>query len=223
MKVIMSIFVFLLSVLAAVGQDYKKGSRVEAKWGEFWKEGTIIEVKGTQYKVHFDGYGSVYDDWFTATQLKTLDTKKVEDKTSNPGQNTAREFVAGSKVEIDYFGRWYSGYVMEVKGDQYKIHYDGYGDNWDTWVTKEKLRAVGSSGNKTASETKTTEVKKEDATTTATVSCNFEVPAPKYSNTDGFSTNLAKRNLYNKYNQRVNGTTSAPTKMGATAQLLLIP
>lgn len=46
--------------------------------------------------------------------------------------------------------------------------------------------------------------------------CSFEPPAPKYSNTDRFSANLAKRNIYDGYARYANGTGSAPLRVGVT-------
>jgi hypothetical protein len=44
--------------------------------------------------------------------------------------------------------------------------------------------------------------------------CNFEPPAPKYANTAPFSVVLAKRNLYDGYSRKVNGTSMAPSRVG---------
>lgn len=44
--------------------------------------------------------------------------------------------------------------------------------------------------------------------------CSFEPPAPKHSNSDPFSANLAKREIYDGYKLFANGTLSAPLKVG---------
>jgi hypothetical protein len=44
--------------------------------------------------------------------------------------------------------------------------------------------------------------------------CNFEPPAPKPANSDLFSANLAKRKIYDGYKINVNGTLSAPLRVG---------
>ncbi|HEX8386569.1 MAG TPA: Tudor-knot domain-containing protein [Rubricoccaceae bacterium] len=53
-------------------------------------------------------------------------------------------YAAGQAVHIDWEGTWYAGHVVEVgagaTAGQYKIHYDGWADSWDEWVTPEKLR-----------------------------------------------------------------------------------
>lgn len=44
--------------------------------------------------------------------------------------------------------------------------------------------------------------------------CSFEPPAPKHSNSAGFSVGLAKRELFDTYGWSANGTLSAPLRVG---------
>jgi hypothetical protein len=44
--------------------------------------------------------------------------------------------------------------------------------------------------------------------------CSFEPPAPKVSSSDLFSANLAKRKIYDRYKMNVNGSLSAPLRVG---------
>ena len=55
----------------------------------------------------------------------------------------AQNYTISSKVEILWAGGWYPGKIVDIKNGKYKFHYDNYSDAWDTWVTKEELRAVG--------------------------------------------------------------------------------
>ncbi|MER3472356.1 MAG: hypothetical protein C4330_13825 [Chitinophagaceae bacterium] len=50
---------------------------------------------------------------------------------------------AGSSAEILWNGIWYKGTIIEVKDNQYKVHYNGCGSNWDEWVSASRLRNVG--------------------------------------------------------------------------------
>jgi hypothetical protein len=49
-------------------------------------------------------------------------------------------YTTASKVEILEGHTWYPGKIVEVKADQYKIHYDMYDDSWDIWIKKDRLR-----------------------------------------------------------------------------------
>ena len=57
----------------------------------------------------------------------------VPTHTSSAIQVAAREKVwkPGDRVEVQWKGDWYQASVIEVKGNQYKIHYDGYDSSWD--------------------------------------------------------------------------------------------
>src|SRR6266480_1848577 len=58
---------------------------------------------------------------------------------------TAQEkaWKRGDRVEVQWKGDWYQAEVIEVKGNQYKIHYDGYDSSWDEWVDNSRIRAAG--------------------------------------------------------------------------------
>ncbi len=47
---------------------------------------------------------------------------------------------AGDKLEIKWGSSWYKGEVIAVDGERYKVHYDGYGSNWDEWAGADRLR-----------------------------------------------------------------------------------
>lgn len=43
-------------------------------------------------------------------------------------------------VEVLWEDDWYPATILEVRGSRYKIHYDGYGAEWDEWVDNARLR-----------------------------------------------------------------------------------
>jgi tetratricopeptide (TPR) repeat protein len=56
-----------------------------------------------------------------------------------PGQES---WKLGDHVEVQWQGDWYQAEVIEVKGNQFKIHYDGYASSWDEWVDSSRMRAA---------------------------------------------------------------------------------
>ncbi|MEO6305431.1 MAG: hypothetical protein ABIP51_19875, partial [Bacteroidia bacterium] len=64
---------------------------------------------------------------------------------------TAQTYKSNDKVSIEENGKWYPGYIMEVNGEKYKIHYDGYDPKYDTWVTTARLKSLGGSSQVTTS------------------------------------------------------------------------
>ena len=56
---------------------------------------------------------------------------------------TAPTYKVGDKVEVLWKGTWYPAAVIEVKPDEWKIHYDGYEASWDEWVKSDRIRMPG--------------------------------------------------------------------------------
>lgn len=51
---------------------YLKGDKVEILWNSKWYKGNVLETKGKEYKVHYDGWASSYDEWVKADRLKLM-------------------------------------------------------------------------------------------------------------------------------------------------------
>ncbi|HEX2099642.1 MAG TPA: Tudor-knot domain-containing protein, partial [Candidatus Synoicihabitans sp.] len=59
--------------------------------------------------------------------------------------NTAG-YKVGNTIEVEWQGKWFRARILEQRGDSYKIHYDGYGSNWDEWVKANRMRRSASRG-----------------------------------------------------------------------------
>ena len=46
------------------------------------------------------------------------------------------------RVEVEWEGQWYPATILEVRGAKYRIHYLGYGSEWDEWVDDSRLRST---------------------------------------------------------------------------------
>lgn len=57
-----------------------------------------------------------------------------------PSGSPAATYQAGEQVQIFWEGRWWPGRILEAEGGRYKIRYDGYDEQWDEWVTAERLQ-----------------------------------------------------------------------------------
>ncbi len=62
-------------------------------------------------------------------------------------------YERGQKVEVEWHGTWYPAVVIEVGQGQWKIHYDGYGDDWDEWVGTDRIKPAGSKPARQVTET----------------------------------------------------------------------
>ena len=48
---------------------------------------------------------------------------------------------AGDKFDVRWKKKWWPAKVREVRDDFALIHYDGFGAEWDEWVTAARMRA----------------------------------------------------------------------------------
>jgi hypothetical protein len=46
--------------------------RVEVLWEDDWYPATILEVKGSKYRIHYVGYGTEWDEWVDAARLRRM-------------------------------------------------------------------------------------------------------------------------------------------------------
>ena len=80
-----------------------------------------------------------------ATVATTPDPVKVEPAAlavpvASVAKPAAAPYVAGSKIKINWKGSAYPGVITKVVGkDQYKIHYDGYGNEWDEVIGPSRI------------------------------------------------------------------------------------
>lgn len=46
----------------------------------------------------------------------------------------------GERVEVEWNGKWYRSEILATSNDQCRIHYSGFADSWDEWVTADRIR-----------------------------------------------------------------------------------
>lgn len=69
----------------------------------------------------------------------------------------SQTFKKGDAVQIEWKSKWYNGKIIEVKGDQYLISYDGYDASWNETVGAERLKMGASTGSTTTTNNSTNE------------------------------------------------------------------
>jgi hypothetical protein len=105
-----------------------------------WYKATVRVIKGEEYRLHFEGYDATNDRWLKREQFRTVSPVAGNPPPLGKAQTSSTAPTVGSKVEILWGGTWYKGSVVEEKGEQYKVHYDGWDSSWDEWVKKDRLR-----------------------------------------------------------------------------------
>ncbi len=68
--------------------------------------------------------------------------KPAADKPATVTPEGNVQWAKGQAVEILWGAKWWKGRILAVDeaAGKYRVHYDGWGDNWDEWITPEKLR-----------------------------------------------------------------------------------
>lgn len=121
---------------------YKLHDKVKVKWSNQWYDAEIIDVKANQYKIHYDGYGSTWDEWVTTDRIQsTTNTNK-----QNPASSVSAggKYAVGDKIEAWSAGVWYPASVVAIGSDNYKgyykVHFTNYSDASDQWLNASSVR-----------------------------------------------------------------------------------
>lgn len=147
---------------------YAVGDKVDVNWNGSWWKGEVLALKGDKFRVHYVGWSANWDEDVPSARLRApTDTAKegTEAKaaaaptptpaesapapepsasaepvaTAAPAAAKAR-WKAGDRVDINWHGGWHQGRVLSVTGALYRVHYLGWGANWDESVPASRLR-----------------------------------------------------------------------------------
>ena len=99
--------------------------RVEVKSQGEWYKARIIAVRSNQFKVHYYGWEDSDDEWVTASQMR--DRKVIR-------------YAAGSTVQVRWKEKWYPAKVLKADSGVHLIHYIGYDNSWNEWVSAARIR-----------------------------------------------------------------------------------
>lgn len=144
-------------LLSACKKPYRVGEHVLVEWeaGKFYPA-YVVEVKGSRYRVHFEGYDSRWDEDVGLDRIKGRVTEsitpppppeKVLGASAPPAGASAKAlgaginpFKVGDRVRVSWRGSIYAATVLEVTGkDRIKIHYEGHESAWDEIVSVERV------------------------------------------------------------------------------------
>jgi len=59
----------------AVPAAFKTGQEVLVEWSGSWYNAKILDYKDGQYKIHYIGWGSTWDEWVKPSRIKAKDKK----------------------------------------------------------------------------------------------------------------------------------------------------
>lgn len=130
-------------LFAGCKRQYSVGDHVYVEWeGADYPAVVIAATSPTKYKVHYDGYESVWDEVVPRDRIKGLvegnarhpePPAKVRAKALQAAQSNT--YKTGDRVRVEWHGQLYMATVMSIVGqERYRIRYDGYGPEWDETV-----------------------------------------------------------------------------------------
>ena len=99
----------------------------------------LTATPDSKFKVHFDGYEDTWDEVVTKSRIKGF-RKGDEPRPDPPAKVRAKALQAaktntyrvGDQVRVDWNGKLYPAQIIDVVGkEQYRVHFDGYGPEFD--------------------------------------------------------------------------------------------
>jgi hypothetical protein len=109
--------------------DRKAEPKVEVIWGERWWLATVLKTEGKRYYIRYDGWGDSSNEWVGKDRIYFPTGKAPDAKAADV-----------RKAEVEWGGKWWPATVLKTEGGKYYIRYDGYSDNSNEWVGKERIR-----------------------------------------------------------------------------------
>lgn len=138
MKNVLSIAILALAVglYAAPALACDPGDKAQVLWKGSWYPATALKAKGSECYIHYDGYGSNWDEWVGPDRIR------ITSSGGGSAPAAASSFGEGAAVSVKWKGSWYPAHVIGVLGGgRYRIHYDGYDNSWDENVGPGRIRA----------------------------------------------------------------------------------
>lgn len=137
---------------------YVVGDHVLVEWEGNDYPAVIIEVEGpARFRVHYDGYDSIWDETVNITRVKGRvkgpvvpppPPAKVLRRGGAPaGSASAADggmlsrYKEGQRVRVLWHDKVYPATIIEVLRDErYRVHYDGFGNEWDETIDVSRIK-----------------------------------------------------------------------------------
>jgi hypothetical protein len=140
MKKILAAALLAVAALVSNASDANAcaaGDKAQVLWKGTWYPAAVLKAKGTECYIHYDGYGSNWDEWVGPDRIKVTASGG-----GAPAAVDTAGFSSGDPVSVLWKGTWYPAHVLTVLGGgRYRIHYDGYDSSWDENVGPSRIRS----------------------------------------------------------------------------------
>jgi hypothetical protein len=152
-----------LFFLAGCRRAHQVGDHVLVAWRGGDYPAVIVGVESpSKFHVHYDGFSEDWDEVIPATRIRArLSTAPAPMTTGQPsgrshkppasasGSATAAPlppsvYKLGDRVRGEWHGSMYTATVVTVLGDdRYRVHYEGYGNEWDEDIALSRIQRKG--------------------------------------------------------------------------------
>jgi hypothetical protein len=140
----------LAFAVAACEPTYRVGDEVMVEWDGKEYQAVILAVEGpAKLKIHYDGYDDAWDEVVPKARVKGL--KKGSEPRPEPPAKVRQKAVEaaqtntyriGDAVRVEWNGRFYAAQIVDIVGkEKYRVHYEGYGPEWDENVGLGRIQA----------------------------------------------------------------------------------
>jgi hypothetical protein len=138
------------------------GTMLQGQWAGIWWSAQVVAVNADKtVRIHYPGWSDSWDETVPRSRLRFApegDEEAVSSMASYPTspppaplsfgrEGTGKPVKAGTTlhagqtVQVEWFGAWWAGEVLDVLGDgRVKIRYPGWGSGWDEAVPRSRLR-----------------------------------------------------------------------------------
>ncbi|EDV19388.1 uncharacterized protein TRIADDRAFT_62199 [Trichoplax adhaerens] len=111
---------------------YSVGQNIEIFWNNTWYPGVILEIgQKKTYLVSYLGWSDSFNEAIELSKIRINQDKPADENS---------DLKVGDKIEAEWGSSWYEAIIEEIKTCYVKVRYKNYSNNWDTWITNEKLR-----------------------------------------------------------------------------------
>jgi hypothetical protein len=148
-----------LAVLALTScrRAHQVGDHVLVEWRGGDYPAVIVSIEGpSKLHVHYDGFSDDWDEVIPATRVRgRLSTApspatagaspmKIRSRASASGSAAPPPpsvYRVGDRVRVEWHGSTYVANIVQVLGDdRYRVHYDGYGSEWDEDIALSRIQ-----------------------------------------------------------------------------------
>jgi hypothetical protein len=135
--------------LAACKPSYAVGDHVMVDWeGNTYPAYVVEAPSASKFKVHFDGYDTVWDEVVPRDRIRGLvlgaviapePPAKVRAKAMKAAQTN--QYKLYDHVRVEWHGQIYAATITGIVGqEKYRVTYEGYGREWDEIVGLSRIQ-----------------------------------------------------------------------------------